>query len=65
MLPACRSCNHYKSTLDLEQFREAIENMPAVLTRDNATFKNAVRFKVVDVTHKPVVFFFESFGVKL
>lgn len=44
MLPACRSCNHYKSTLTVQQFRDTVERMPYRLMKNNATFRNAVRF---------------------
>lgn len=60
MLPACRSCNHYKSTLTLEQFRANIERMPEVLTRDNATYKIAARFGVIKVVCPKVKFYFEK-----
>lgn len=58
-LPACRSCNHYKSTLTLEKFRSAIENYPYVLARDSVTYRNAVRFGLVQPTPKKVQFCFE------
>ncbi|MEG0944376.1 MAG: HNH endonuclease signature motif containing protein [Angelakisella sp.] len=59
MLPACRSCNHYKSTLTVEHLRKCIEDMPRVLMRDSVTFKNAVRYGLVVQNPKPVVFYFE------
>lgn len=59
-LPACRSCNHYKSTLTLEKFRAALERMPDVLARNNVTYRNAVKFGLVTPTPHPVVFYFES-----
>ncbi len=61
MLPACRSCNHYKSTLTLDKFRQALENQPAVLLRDNATYKIAVRYGTVRHNPKPIKFYFELF----
>lgn len=60
MLPACRSCNHYKNAMPLESFREMVENMPMALARDNVTYKNAVRFGLVVPNPHPVVFFFEK-----
>lgn len=60
MLPACRSCNHYKSTLSVEQFRAMVERIPETLARDCATFKNGVRFGVVRIERKPVIFYFEQ-----
>ncbi len=59
MLPACRSCNHYKSTLTLEKFRAAVERFPAVLARDSVTYRNAVRFGVVKPAPHKVKFYFE------
>lgn len=59
MLPACGSCNHYKSTLTVEQFRGALERMPAVLMRDSVTFRIAARFELIKHTPCRVVFFFE------
>lgn len=60
MLPACRSCNHYKNRMPLESFRKMVENMPAVLMRDSVTYKNAVRFGLVNPTPHKVVFYFEK-----
>lgn len=57
--PACRSCNHYKSTLTLEEFKEAIERFNGVLLRDSVTYKNAVRFGQIKPTPHEVVFYFE------
>lgn len=62
MLPACRSCNHYKSTLTLEHFREAVERFPIVLMRDSVTYKNAVRFGIVIPNPHKVKFYFEKQG---
>lgn len=59
MLPSCRSCNNYKHSLTLEKFREAVERWPDVLQRDNVTFRNAVRFGMVEPKPHSVVFFFE------
>lgn len=59
MLPACRSCNHYKSRSTLEGFRRMLEAMPDVLMRDSVTYKNAVRFGLVKPQPHPVTFYFE------
>jgi len=62
MLPSCRSCNHYKSTLSLEGFRDAIGRFPDVLARDNVTYRNAVRFGLVIPNPHKIVFYFERMG---
>ena len=59
MLPSCRSCNHYKRRSTLECFRKILEAMPYVLMRDSVTYKNAVRFGLVDPKPHKVVFYFE------
>ena len=61
LLPACRSCNHYKHTFTVERFREALKHMPDVLMRDNVTYRNAVRFGLIKHPENPKVkFYFEK-----
>lgn len=60
MLPACRSCNHYKSAMSIESFRKMVENMPAALERDSVTYRNAVRFGLVTPNPHQVTFYFEK-----
>lgn len=60
MLPACRSCNHYKSRSTLEGFRKMVEAMPDVLMRDSVTYRNAVRFGLVTPSKHQVKFYFEQ-----
>lgn len=59
MFPACRSCNHYKSSMTLDGFRKMLERMPDALMRDSVTYKNAVRFGLVTPTPHKVIFYFE------
>jgi hypothetical protein len=58
-MPACRSCNNYKHTLTLDKFRMAVERWPEVLQRDSVTYRNAVRFGMVEPKPHSVVFYFE------
>lgn len=60
MFPSCRSCNHYKSTLTIELFRESVENFHTVLMRDSVAYKNAVRFGQVTPNPGKVTFYFEK-----
>jgi len=59
MFPSCRRCNHYKSTLTVEQFREAISLIPQKLMRDNYIFKVGCDYGFWDEQPKKVVFYFE------
>ena len=60
MLPTCRSCNHYKATFDLEQFREYVHQIPKRLKRDSIPFQVGFRFGVVSCQTEPVKFYFEE-----
>lgn len=64
-LPACRSCNYYKSAMSLETFRRMVERMPDVLVRDSVTYRNAVRFGLVTPTPHKVEFYFEKLGIEV
>lgn len=63
-LPACRSCNHYKGSSSLAGFRKNVECFPQVLMRDSVTYKNAVRFGLVEPKPHKVVFYFEKLGIE-
>lgn len=62
LLPACRSCNHYKDTMTLEKFRSMLEREPEILARDSVAYRNAVRFGLVIPNPRPVKFYFERIG---
>ena len=59
MLPACGSCNRYKSTYDLETFRKMLSGIPKRLSRDVSTYNIALRFGLVEEHHEPIRFYFE------
>lgn len=60
MLPACRSCNHYKHTLDVEEFRQYLAGISHRLMRDSIPFQVAVRFGLVRHMGDNVTFYFEQ-----
>lgn len=60
LLPACRSCNHYKGTSTLENFRKNLERMPQVLMRDCVTYRIATRYGLVVPSEQKVIFYFEK-----
>lgn len=60
MFPACRSCNFYKSTRTIEEFREYLHGIPKCLMRDDVAYQVGVRFGIVTAHEKPVVFYFEK-----
>lgn len=60
MLPACRSCNKYKHTLDVEGFRAYLEGIPKRLQRDCIGYQVGVRYGIVTAGEGRVVFYFEK-----
>ena len=59
MFPACRSCNHYKATFDIEGFREYLSGIPKRLNRDCIAYQVGRRFEIVTENDKPIKFYFE------
>lgn len=57
--PACRPCNHRKSTLAVEDFRAEIAAQVRRMQRDSNQFRLAYRFGQIEITGNPVTFWFE------
>lgn len=60
LVPACRSCNHYKDTFTLDKFREHLQGIPARIRRDDIAYQVGERFGIVGETGKQVRFYFEE-----
>ena len=60
MLPACRSCNKYKQTLDVEGFREYLSGIPKRVRRDDIALQVGERYGLLQENKVPVVFYFEK-----
>ena len=61
-MPSCRSCNHYKATLDVEGFRKYLSGIHKRLMRDSVAYQVAERFGIVKHMSDDVKFFFEEYG---
>lgn len=59
LMPACRSCNHYKRAHSLETFRRYIEEIPKKLRKDYI-YKIGVIYGNVVENEKPIKFYFEE-----
>jgi 5-methylcytosine-specific restriction endonuclease McrA len=60
-MPACPSCNINKHSMDLENFRDLIENFTRTLNENSVQYKIAKRYGLIKETpKKKVVFYFES-----
>lgn len=56
----CGSCNRYKATMDLEEFRKQLQKIPDRLARDVCTYNIAVRYGMVQENREPIKFYFEK-----
>jgi 5-methylcytosine-specific restriction endonuclease McrA len=59
LMPACAPCNIDKHAMSLEEWRKKLERAPEVLTRNNPTYRHALRFGLVCEMGSRVVFLFE------
>lgn len=65
MLPSCRSCNNYKHTMTLEEFRKQLSKIPSRLSRDVSTYGIAKRYGMITENLQPIKFYYEKIGIKL
>lgn len=63
-MPACRSCNFYKSTMPIEKFRLQLQTIPERLEND-FIFRLAKSYGIICETKNPVKFYFESHDLGL
>ena len=61
LMPACRTCNHYKRYHDIEVFRKMIENIPKKLGERQYIYKVGMKYNFFDNKPKKVTFYFEQF----
>lgn len=64
LLPACRSCNSYKHSLDVEEFRDYLKGIPKRLSRDSIAYRVGKRFELLQESETEVKFYFEKMGEK-
>jgi 5-methylcytosine-specific restriction endonuclease McrA len=60
-MPACQSCNLYKSTMSLDWFRKSIEEQPRKLRAASPMLRLSERYGIVSIIDKPITFYFEEF----
>ena len=60
MLPACKSCNWYKSTMTVDQFRAYLEQIPTRLMRDSIPYQVGMRFGIIKQGEPQIKFYFEN-----
>jgi len=62
LMPACVSCNLSKSTWSLDMWRDELKAKVERLHKYEKNFRLLVAFAQVEITDKPVQFFFEKRG---
>ncbi|ABL71798.1 HNH endonuclease [Paracoccus denitrificans] len=60
MMPACGPCNISKGGHTLEGWRDLLARSAEIVAREKSIFRAGVRFGLISVTEKPVVFYFEE-----
>ena len=56
--PACCKCNNFKLSWRLEEFRNQLQ-MQVIRLKKNSQFCRALKYKQVQITETPIVFYFE------
>lgn len=59
LMPSCRSCNQYKDTYPLEEFRYQLEQQLTRLNK-NCNFKLAKRYWLLQELPQKILFYFEK-----
>lgn len=60
LMPSCRSCNHYKSTFTLDEFREQLMKMRERLKKQHKIYSISKRYGLIEEKPNKIVFFFEK-----
>lgn len=60
MMPACAPCNLHKGSYPLEAWRTYLQRSAEIVRKQTSTFKAGERFGIINVTEKPVRFYFEA-----
>lgn len=59
LMPACFSCNNYKISFSLEQFRRELGEQVTRAREYSVNFRLAERFGQIQINEKPIKFYFE------
>lgn len=62
LMPSCRTCNRWKSTLTLEKFRRELGKQLERARRYSSNYRMALRYGMVEERPGPVAFHFEREG---
>lgn len=60
LMPACRQCNFYKSSMTLEAFRQRIRTTMWNNLRKDFGYRLALKYGLITENPKDIVFYFET-----
>jgi len=60
LMPTCRQCNFYKSTFDIETFRDRLTNVMLKNLQKNFSYRLALKYGLIEENIKPIKFYFEK-----
>lgn len=59
LLPTCRQCNFYKSSMDLEVFRKRLSNTLMENLQKTFQYRLALKYGLIEEHITPIKFYFE------
>ncbi len=59
-IASCPTCNLYKTTFDVEQFRRELGMQISRLENHSINYRLAIKYKQLKPTNEPVVFYYEK-----
>lgn len=60
LMPSCHSCNNYKHSLSIDEFRKQLSFIVSRLNEYHTIYKIAKRYNLIEEINKPVIFYFET-----
>lgn len=65
LVPSCAPCNNFKNSYDIEGYRKLISDQFVNVQKYSTGMRQLVRLGLVDMTPKPVEFYYEKVGIKM
>lgn len=60
LMPSCKQCNLYKSTFDLETFRDRLTSVMLKNLQKTFQYRLALKYGLIEENIKPIEFYFEK-----
>ena len=60
LMPSCRQCNFYKSSMQLDDFRERLATTMMENLQKEFTYRLALKYGLIEEYIKPIRFYFET-----